>query len=63
MMEQWRKNMDKGKLCAALLTDPSKAFDCILHDFLTDKLEAYGFSYEALKSYAQLPYSKEVKKE
>ena len=55
--------MDKGKLCAALLTDPSKAFDCILHDFLTDKLEAYGFSYEALKSYAQLPYSKEVKKE
>ena len=49
MIEKWRKNMDKGKSCAALLTDLNKAFDCIVHDFLIAKLEAYGFSYEALK--------------
>ena len=49
MTEKWRKNMDKGKSFAALLTDLSKAFDCIVHDFLIAKLEAYGFSYEALK--------------
>ena len=41
--------MDKRKSCAALLTDLSKAFDCIVHDVLIAKLEAYGFSHEALK--------------
>ena len=41
--------MDKGKSCAVLLTDMSKAFDWISYDFLTAQLEAYGFSYEVLK--------------
>ena len=41
--------MDKGKSCAALLTDMSKALDCIGHNFFIAKLEAYGFSYEALE--------------
>ena len=49
MIEKWRKNMDKGKSCAALLTDLGKDFDCIVHDVLIAKLEACGFSYEALK--------------
>ena len=32
-----------------MLLKRSKAFDYIVHDFLVAKLEAYGFSYEALK--------------
>ena len=49
VIKKWRKNMDKGKLCVALLTDLSKAFDCIVHNFLIAKLEPYSYSYKTLK--------------
>ena len=41
--------MDKGKYCATLFTNLSKEFDYIERGFLIAKLEACGFSYEALK--------------
>ena len=35
------------KLCAALLTDLSKAFDCIVHEFLITKLDSVITKLEA----------------
>ena len=48
MLECWKKAMDKGKVAGALLTDLSKSFDCINHELLIAKLEAYGFDHKLL---------------
>ena len=49
MLEKWKSAAGKGKSFGALLTDPSKAFDCLSHELLFAKLHAYGFSIAALK--------------
>ena len=43
------KALDERKVAGAILTDLSKAFDCLSHDLLIAKLEAYGFDISALK--------------
>ena len=49
MLEKWKRSVDNSKMIGALLTDLSKVFDCLDHELLIAKLNAYGFSLTALK--------------
>ena len=49
ILEKWKRPVDNSKMFGALLTDLSKAFDCLDHELLIAKLNAYGFSLTALK--------------
>ena len=48
MIETWKEGLDRKGAAGGILTDLSKAFDCLSHELLVAKLHAYGFGHSAL---------------
>ena len=48
LIEACNKSINNGGIAGAVLTDLSKAFDCLYHELLFAKLNAYGFTRSAL---------------
>ena len=46
-MDFCKNSLDKKRVVGALLMDLSKAFDCLDHELLIAKLNAYGFCKDA----------------
>ena len=49
MIEKWKHPLDKDKKVGTIFMDLSKTYDKLNHNLLLAKLNAYGFSFNAIK--------------
>ena len=42
--EQWKEDLDNHNIMGTIAIDLSKAFDCVPHDIILEKLKFYGLS-------------------
>ena len=49
MIEKWKEIVDSSGAFGALTTDLSKGFDCLHHELLIAKVDAYGFDTKSVK--------------
>ena len=49
IVEKMKNARDNKEFCVTILTDLLKAFDCICHNLLIAKLNAYGFDRNAVE--------------
>ena len=48
LLQRWQKELDNSGLVGTILMDLSKAYDCLPHDLIIAKFEAYGPSKSSL---------------
>ena len=48
LLQRWEKELDNSGLVGTILMDLSKAYDCLSHDLIIAKFQAYGLSESSL---------------
>ena len=48
LLQKWQKEFDPERFIEAMLRDLTKTYDCLRHDLLIAKLEAYGLGKSSL---------------